>query len=335
MRIEIRNFGQEEWNNIICQFEGVSLLQTWEFGEAKTKTGLWNVKRMVFHRGDKMFGAAQVMVKTIPILNRGLVWINRAPLCKKHEGVCIDGYADMLTATIDYWVNQQRMYLRIVPSLLEAEENKRCIESTGLSYLGKGWASELLDLTCSEKELRMHLHQKWRNCLSKAERLGVQCAIGNSADLMSELLFDHRRTLTKNKFKTSVSQGLIKNIQELLPPARKMLVFAGRKDGKKLGSILVAGYGDVCIYLVGALNDDGRKVNAGNYLLWRSVCEMKKRGYKWFDLGGVDPHKTPARILHFKRGLGAIPYSLVGEFEACNKDLLNLIIKGYIRHFRK
>lgn len=181
----------------------------------------------------------------------------------------------------------------------------------------------------------MNLQQKWRNCLNKSERLGLHCVIGSSNDLVNELLFDYRRTLNRNKFKTGVSPELIKNLQELLPETRKMVVFAGRKCEDKLGSILIAKYGDACMYLVGAVNEDGRKLNAGNYLLWRAVCEMKEQGCRWFDLGGVDPERTLPGILHFKKGLQGEPYRLIGEFEAYKKNLLNRMIKACIKYTQK
>ena len=46
-----------------------------------------------------------------------------------------------------------------------------------------------------------------------------------------------------------------------------MWVFAGRYKGEKLGSILIVPYGDVCEYIVGAVNDIGKKYNAGQFLI--------------------------------------------------------------------
>jgi acyl carrier protein len=38
-------------------------------------------------------------------------------------------------------------------------------------------------------------------------------------------------------------------------------------------------------------------------------------GYRWFDMGGIDPENLPG-ITAFKRGIGGGEYQLIGNFEA-------------------
>jgi lipid II:glycine glycyltransferase (peptidoglycan interpeptide bridge formation enzyme) len=330
--MKIKDFGQDEWNDIISGSDDLSLMQTWEFGEAKTETGSWKVSRAVFRNDNETVGAAQTLIRTIPFLNRGLVWINRAPLLKNSDMAQSDVYIDMLKELKKYWVDKKRMYLRIAPTLIASDKNYAIFEKAGYLRATEtdGWASEIVDLSRSTEELRKGLHQKWRNCLNKSERLEVTCETGSFDVLMDELLDDYKVLLDNVGFGTNLSPELVRIIQNLLPDSRKMLVYAGRQDGEKLGSILIASYGDTCMYLIGATNDSGRKVNANYYLIWDAVCEMKKRGYRWFDLGGVHPDNTPPGILHFKRGLKGKPYQLMGEVEAYRDGLLNRMIRKRI-----
>ena len=332
VHMEIRDFGQDEWDDIVSDIDAFSLMQTWEFGEAKALTGPWKVSRAVFQKGDKTVGAAQVMIRIVPFINRGLVWINRAPLLKNCDTAQSDVYINILGELKKYWVDKKKMYLRIAPPLITADGNYAIFEKAG--YLRgtetDGWASEIMDLSHSTEELRKGLQQKWRNCLNKAERLKVICETGSSNVLIEELLDDYKMLLDNKGFGTNLTPELVKTMQDLLPDSRKMLVFAGRQDREKLGSILIATYGDTCMYLIGATNNTGRKVNTNHYLIWNAACEMKRRGYRWFDVGGANPDSTPPGILHFKRGLRGVPYRLIGEFEVYRDGFLNRMIRKRI-----
>ena len=336
VRMEVRGFGQEEWNDIVSDIDTLSLMQTWEFGEAKALTGPWKVIRAVFFEDNEIVGAAQAMIRMIPFLNRGLVWINRVPFLKNRNIAQSDMYVDMLRELKKYWVEKKKMYLRIAPPLMASDENYAIFEKAG--YLRatetNGWASEIVDLSRSTEELRKGLQQKWRNCLNKAERLEVTCETGSSDVLMDEVLDDYKALLDNIGFKANLSPELVRTMQDLLPDSRKMSVFAGRQDGEKLGSILIATYGETCMYLIGATNNAGRKVNANHYLIWNAVCEMKKRGFRWFDLGGAHLDNTPPGILHFKRGLKGKSYQLMGEVEAYRDGFLNRIIRKRIETSR-
>ena len=58
-----------------------------------------------------------------------------------------------------------------------------------------------------------------------------------------------------------------------------------------------------------------------------AICEMKKLGYIWFDVGGADPLRTTHGIFHFKEGVNGIPYRLIGEWEIVNSFAQKLIKK--------
>lgn len=336
IHMEIRDFGQNEWGNIVSDTNALSLMQTWEFGEAKTLTGPWKVSRAIFRKDNETVGVAQAMIRTVPFSNRGLVWINRAPLLKNGDVEQSDAYIDILKELKKCWVREKRMYLRIVPPLMAADKNYAIFKKAGYLWATEtsGWASEIVDLSRSIEELRKGLQQKWRNCLNKAERLKVTCDTGSSDILMNELLYDYGMLLENIGFRTNLTPEFVKTMQRLLPDSRKMVVFAGRQNGEKLGSILIARYGNTCMYLIGATNNTGRKVNANYYLIWNAVCELKKRGYRWFDVGGAHPDNTPPGILYFKRGLKGKPYQLMGEMEAYNDGFLNRLIRKRIETSR-
>ena len=48
-------------------------------------------------------------------------------------------------------------------------------------------------------------------------------------------------------------------------------------------------------------------------LLWEAILCSKQNGVSWLDIGGLNS-TTPKGIVHFKSGLNAKLYTLVGEW---------------------
>ena len=337
LSLSIHDFGQNEWAELVSKFQDLSLLQTWEYGLAKAQTGPWKVQRGIFLDNEHVVGAFQALVRTIPGLDRGLVWINRGPLWERDGNPNSSLLLGMIKGLRNYWVDQRHMYLRVAPSSREGQIEAKLLQEIGyrLDESLPGWASERVDFSQPVGTLRGQLQQKWRNCLNKAEKLALVVEAGSETSLFEEFLVEYRKMLTDRQFHSSVTPALLSRLQELLSPERKLWVLAARQGERALGGVLIARYGEVAEYLAGSVNGDGRRVNAGQLLLWRALCEMKDQGYRWFDLGGMHPERTPSGIFHFKAGVGGTPYRLIGEIEAHDGSWINRILRWRVHHARE
>lgn len=336
LKMEVRSIGQEEWTDIASNFEDLSLMQTWEFGEVKAKLSPWKVTRALFWQDEKIVGAAQGLMRTIPGLRRGLVWINRAPLWRRQgEDSKLTLLAAMLQELRRYWVEEKKMYLRIAPTLLCGEESEAILKESGFKVCHSGWSSALIDLSLSETALFEALRKRWRQYFRALQRLGISCVITSSSPSLNELLLDYQELITDRGFKISqsIDPEFIQELQNQLPDDRKMLLFIGMQGEKILGRLLVARYGNICMAYVIGKNESGRELHINHFLYWQAICEMKRLGFRWFDVGGADPEE-PSGILHFKQGLGGKPYRLVGEFEAYQQRIITKVIKWGIRRGR-
>ena len=131
----------------------------------------------------------------------------------------------------------------------------------------------------------------------------------------------------RKQFTSPVTSKFLEAFQDLADDKHKLWSFTATHGEQPLGGIALARYGSVCEYLVGAVNDEGKRLGAGQLLLWSAVMNAKDSGYQWFDLGGMDPEGTPKGILHFKSGLSSKSYELVGDFEAFSPGLINRAIR--------
>ena len=337
LRLLVQEFGQGDWTDLVSKFQDLSLLQTWEYASAKAQTGPWKVERVLFADGKNIIGAVQALVRRLPWVSRGLVWINRGPLWKREEKSDASILIAMMEELRRHWVDKRHMVLRVAPTGDEGELNLAAIEDVGFRIDGSvpGWASARIDLSRPLDSLRAQLQQKWRNCLNKAERCGLVVRSGTEDPIFREFLAEYDSFLHERRFSTSVTPALLSQLQSLSPSRRKPWVVTAGKEGKSLGSILIARYGATSEYLAGPVNEAGRQVNAGQLLLWRAVCEMKDQGYRWFDLGGMDPDRTPSGIFHFKSGMGGTPHRLLGEVEADNGGWLSRVIRLRVQQARR
>jgi hypothetical protein len=334
MRLVQEHVSPEEWTALVSGFQDLSLMQTWEYGEAKARTGPWQVVRLAFGEGDRLVGACQAMVRPLPIGRGGLVWINQAPLWRRPgEKGDRDLLARMLAELRRYWVEERRLYLRLALPLEHDEGGGNFSPPAGYAWVpgAGGWASARLDLSPGAEALRAGLSHNWRKQLSRAERQGVTARVGRSPELFDRFLENYGVFLGRKGLPTPLTKEFLRELQALLPEARRLWVSEGWQGTDCLGSLLLAGYGETAMFLALGLSDAGEIAHGGFVIHWQAVLAMKAAGFRWLDLGGADPRRTPPGILQFKSGLRGRPYRLVDELEA-GRGVISRALRWYIRH---
>ncbi len=305
----------------------MSLVQTWEYGEAKQQTTSWQVERGFLQKGKERVGMAQSLVRPLPFGLGGLAWINRAPIGFGKLNNLAQDTSRYLSALVYYYTKERGYYLRIAPPLEVGEINTVDIEKAGLKVGNDlGWASAKLNLSPSLNDIRLQLNRKWRGHLNRAKRSGMIIRSGYEAEKFNLFLSAHERAIKDKDFKTTVTPQFLSAMQDLLPPQRKMLVINAHMGTQHVGSILLAYYGESAEYLAGNTSSIGRKCGAGQLLLWHGIKLLKENGIINLDVSGQDPVKTPQGILTFKQGLNAKPYRLVNTVFSEDSRLANRLI---------
>jgi lipid II:glycine glycyltransferase (peptidoglycan interpeptide bridge formation enzyme) len=324
-----------EWSRRLDIMPESNLLQTWAYGEAKAQTGTWKVERAVIVEEKREFGLVQMFIKKIPLIGGGLVWINRGPLLCEPARSDFRKWHEVLEALRLHWVEERRMLLRVALPHREMIDLAQVVpRGFRLAESGAGAHSARLDLFQPLESLRRQLDQKWRNGLNKAERANTNVESGADEDLFSAVIADYSTMIARKKFATSVTPELLEQLQRALSPQQKLWNVISREEDNLAGFVLIVRYGQTAEYLAGSSSASGRTRNVGNLLLWRAITEMKEQGYRWFDLGGMDPDRTPSGIYHFKAGVGATAYRLPDEIEAYRHGFRSFAVRRAIRRAR-
>jgi len=321
-------FSQSEWNSVVEGFTDLSLLQTWEYAEASSRTRALEVSRFFFEVDGNIVGAAQAFVRPIPFIRGGAVVINRGPLWQRNPANP-STLAAILAALRAYWVEHQGMYLRVSPAIKLDEIPDSLFHEAGYqsAEYSRPWVSARLDLSKARDTLRSSLRNNWAAHLRKAEAAGITVQCGFEEKLFDRIRSEFEQMIRNKGFKSTVTPAFLAAFQDIADKSHKLWSFTAEHNGLCLGGIALAPYGSACEYLVGAVNDGGKRLNAGQLLLWSAALNAKERGYRWLDLGGTDPESTPKGILHFKAGLRAESYRYIGDFEAYLPGVISRAIR--------
>jgi lipid II:glycine glycyltransferase (peptidoglycan interpeptide bridge formation enzyme) len=171
-----------------------------------------------------------------------------------------------------------------------------------------------VDLSLSLEDLRRGLHQRWRNYLKSAEKHGFTVTQGTSVEFYDRFLAAYREMMARKRFDTTVDVEEFRSIQLGLPEALRMQIFLCEKDGKLFNALVVAAAGDTGIYLLAATSNEGLQAKGAYLLQWRALEWLKSSGFRWYDLGGINPDGNPG-VFQFKNGLGGDDVFQAGAFE--------------------
>jgi lipid II:glycine glycyltransferase (peptidoglycan interpeptide bridge formation enzyme) len=93
-----------------------------------------------------------------------------------------------------------------------------------------------------------------------------------------------------------------------------MQIFVCELNGVLMNALVVAVAGDTGIYFLAATSDEGLNGKGAFLLQWQAILWLKAHGYRWYDLGGVNPEKNPG-VYQFKSGMCGTDVFQLGRFE--------------------
>ena len=173
----------EDWNSLVLRYPSAGLIQTWEFGAARTQHNSWQVERGLIIAKGCVAGAAQTIVRAMPLTRAGFAWLNRGPVGSfENAGAALDALRRHFNVS-------RGLYFRVAPPFMETEASAVMCRESGLRRTGiAGWASSKIDLHHSEDAIRVNLHSKWRNALVRAERAELDVRVGSDFETFERFL---------------------------------------------------------------------------------------------------------------------------------------------------
>lgn len=307
MDVKWESPSQADWEEFHSSQRG-ALQQAWIYGEALTSLGVSMARAMVWQDGQ-LVAIAQFMCKRV-LGYISLASCTRGPIF----------HPDLSPA------DRAAIYKRLrqsvpVPHLKVPLFSPDCsgeqldpVETRGMSRVMTGYSTVLLDLTQALSTLKAQLEGKWRNRLNKVlANVKLQVHVQASLKRCDWLLGQELAQREAKKFH-GLPTDFVKAYIACAADHRQAFVVAYAELGKNtVGGMLFLIHGRVASYHVGWSDEEGRRLNAHNALLWQAMAYLKDMGIEVLDLGGVNTHDLPG-ISRFKLGAGGQPIILAGTY---------------------
>jgi peptidoglycan biosynthesis/recognition FemAB-like protein len=328
---EVDSVNEIDWQNLFNNFSDANIYQTWPFGVARS--GRAGVSHLVVRQGSRVVAVAQARLVLVPALNLGIAYIFWGPLWRRRaRATDLETFRRALRALRIEYVARRKMVLRLIPNLPADthEPFRQILEAEG--YVPQSRAKErrtiLMDIRPSIEELYRGLHQKWRNCLNKARKQGLELIEGEEDWLFAEFGRIHTQMRERKNLIALTDPALYRRIQSELMPDQKMRVILCKADGEVCAGAICSALGETGIYLFGATSDHGMNTCSSYLVQWRMLEWVKSRGCQSYDLNGISPTGNPG-VYRFKSrfaGVHGREVHLLGECDAYPNVAMKLMV---------
>ena len=306
--------GQPAWDELVVATPGGHVLQSWAWGELKTRFG-WRVQRLAVD------GAlAQVLFRSLPGGLGTIAYVPKGPLADYRD---VPSLRALLDAILPLARKQRALCLKIEPDLEDDPALTEQLQALGFRpspQVIQPRRTILVDLTPDPEELLRRMKQKTRYNIRLAARKGVTVRAGSEADLASfyELMVT---TAQRDGFGIH-TRAYYEAAHQLFVPAGQGRLLLAEYEGQLLAGLVVLGMGGcgrggTACYMYGASSDEHRNLMPTYALQWEAMLWAKEQGCQDYDLWGV-PDEDEATleagftqrndglwgVYRFKRGFG-------------------------------
>ena len=273
------------------QWKSNNFLQSWDWGEFQEALGR---KVLRFSWDNKIF--AQAVKMNLPF-GFAYWYIARGPyVLPDTNGVDVQSAMRELSEELG---KHGALFLRVDP-LIQIDLDCKRVAST------QPECTRIIDLAQDEDAILSAMHQKTRYNIRLAQRKGVKIRKGS----IDEFLRLNRETKKRDKFLSHPNEHYEKMINTL--PSNFIKIFKAEINSDVLASAVILYSGNTATYAHGASSNENKELMAPHLLHWKIIQDARNRGYKYYDLFGVNPddknHKAYKKswkgISRFKAGFG-------------------------------
>lgn len=333
--VRIDGLTPNDWDSILGEFKDASVYQTWAYGSVSW--GENNLSHIVLRsRNGKVAAASQARIVHIPILGGGIAYIPWGPMWRGSEGEDLERFRTILRTLKTEYVTKRNLLLRVRPPELAREDLQTFHEILTEEGFKRNknvlpYRTFLLDLSLEMPDLMKHMDAKWRNKLRQAMKNPLIVTEGTSDEMFETFMVLSSEMLQRKKFTPGVEFDSFRKIQKALSPEQKMRIFVCEVSGKPVAVAICSAHGDTGIYILGATGNQGSELRGANLLQWKIIEWLKGNGYRWYDLGGINPAVNPG-VHRFKAGLAGKDVCHLGQYDywenACNHMAVGMYEKS-------
>lgn len=323
------------WNNLICRAPSSHILQTWEWGNFKSRYG-WQPIFQQWNNPTSGQDAVGLILKRALSKRLGnypaVLYAPKGPLLDWHDQ---DMVRKVTTDFAQLAKSQGAIFIKIDPDVplgygLPGDPAER-VDPLGDQIIAlltsSGWRfsqdqiqfrnTMTLDLTLSESELLANMKQKTRYNIGLATRRGVTVRQGGQEDLPE---------LFRLYAETSIRDGFVIRSAEYYLDLWRTFIQAGMAipliaevGGRIIAGLVLFHIGKQAWYLYGMSSALEREKMPNYILQWEAVRQAKAFNCIVYDLWGAPDQFNEGDsmwgVFRFKEGLGAQVVRFIGAWD--------------------
>lgn len=276
------------WDAFVSQARDASLLQSWAWGNLKTRSGWRSVSRYFWTQGDTPRCAISVLRRSLPG-GLALHYAQRGPI--------LDGrlteWRPLWQALRERLGREGGTVLKVDPEWSTREERAVLEESGGrLSRLPiQHQATVVVDISGGDQAFA-RLKESTRRNIRLGERNGVVVEASQASaamDAFYELLVE---TGQREHFVVR-PRTYYQDLLTLFRDRGQVTVYLARHEGRLLAGAVMMFYGRKLIYLFGGSTAEGRPLKPVYLMHWRAITDAQERGCTEYDMWGIPVNPEP------------------------------------------
>ncbi len=306
------------WDQFVSRSPFSPILQSYEWGELKSRSG-WEPIRIALFSGEEIIAGASVLKRKIPYISKCIFYIPRGPVVNFKDKKILQRLVEAITSEAK---KQGAILIKIDPFVLE--EDKEAIEILkSLGFIRKQKqiqprATLHIDLEKSPEDILALFEEKTRYNVRLSERKGVKIEEVSSSEGLEMFYKIYSETAARDRFLIHPI-SYYKRVKELIIDRGFGNIFLAFYQGMPIAGLLVFTFGEKIWYMYGASAKEHRNLMPNHGLHWHVIKWAKDRGFKVYDLWGIPVKPTENHplwgVYRFKKGFNGKLVKLIGVYD--------------------
>lgn len=304
--------GGDEWDAFVAQAAGGHHVQTSRWAQVKEAVG-WRGVRVLTRRDGELVGGCQLLIRKLPI-GGSLAYGPHGPLLPSASEDALNA----LLAGLREVTRQHRVrYLKLQPPI-GREDIGSALDTRGFvrSELSAGPSATVqVNLEPVPERLLREMRRGHRNRIHRAEKAGVVVRQGGETDLpvVRSLI---EATSRRRGFAAFPLDYYARMWRSFIADGHGTVLVAEHQE-TALGALVVIAWGETVTAKVSGATREGGDIFSEAVLDWAGMRWAQERGYRLYDLDGIDeatarsliagaqvPPAARPGVTHYKLGLG-------------------------------
>ncbi|MCB9076317.1 MAG: peptidoglycan bridge formation glycyltransferase FemA/FemB family protein [Anaerolineaceae bacterium] len=319
-----------EWDQNLAEIPYAHTLQSWEWGEFKSRWG-WSAVRLLWPQAGRPVAAAQVLARPIPPTPWQFMYVTKGPALDYAD----PNLADCVFNDLEqYAAANGALFIKIdpdVPRQFGEPEVDQPLAPVGQAILNmldrRGWRfspeqiqfrnTVLIDIRPDPDELLARMKSKWRYNIRLAQRSEVEVEVGTTANLPAFYRM-YAETAQRDGFLIRPEAYYMDVWRSFIAVDQAELLLASVK-GELVAGMILFFLNQSAWYMYGASTEQHRKSMPNHLLQWTAICRAKARGCSQYDMWGApdvfDESDGIWGVYRFKRGFGGEVRQGIGAYD--------------------